>query len=225
MSADKIVRIGAYASILSGFTWLMLTPFMATIGICQGNCPFWEGQPLVIRTLGRVAVDQGWLSLAAPDILYFRYGRFFFLVYVLIILGFIGLHHAHRQRVIQSHQLNHRAYVMLLVSLIIAAVGDFTSYGIGVSSQAAWRFGFGVEVVAWLGVMLGTLLYGITILLQHAFHPVMGWLLILAALLMPATFFDRFLVHYAPNAQLLPFAVVWPIVGVYLLSSRPSGSI
>jgi len=35
---------------------------------------------------------------------------------------------------------------------------------------------------------------------------------------MPLTFFDRILVHYAPNAQLLPFALVWPIIGVYLLA-------
>jgi hypothetical protein len=53
----------------------------------------------------------------------------------------------------------------------------------------------------------------------------MGWLLILAGLLMPATFFDRMLVHYAPNAQLLPSAVVWPIVGVYLLSSQTKRSV
>ena len=49
MLAEKIVQIGAYASILSGFVWLALTPVMATIGICQGTCPFWESQPLVIR--------------------------------------------------------------------------------------------------------------------------------------------------------------------------------
>ena len=223
MSTDRFIRTGAFASILSGLVWLTLTPFMATIGICRGYCPFWAGQPLVIRTLGRAAANQGWLSFAAPDTLYFGYGRFFFLVYVLIIFGVIALHRAHIQRVAQPRQLAHQAYRVLLVSLIVAALGDFTSYGIGVFSQAAWRYGFGVEVVAWLGVMLGTLLYGIAILQRRAFHPVIGWLLILAALLMPATFFDRMLVHYAPNAQLLPFAVVWPIVGVYLFSSKPTG--
>jgi hypothetical protein len=224
MSADKIVRIGAYASILSGLAWLALTPFMATIGICRGNCPLWENQPLVIRTLGRAAANQGWLSFAEPDTLYFGYGRFFFLVYLLIVLGLIALQRAHLQRVVQSHQFAYRAYLMLLTSLIVAAVGDFTSYGIGIVSRAAWRYGFGIEVVAWFGVMLGTLLYGIAILRQHVFHSVIGWLLILAALLLPATFFDRFLVHYAPNAQLLPFAVVWPIVGMYLRSLKPTGS-
>ena len=225
MSVDKIVRIGAYASILSGFTWLTLTPFMATIGICQGTCPFWESQPLIIRTLGRTVANQGWLSFDRPDILYFSYGRFFVLVYVLLILGFIALHRAHIQCVIQPHPLDQRAYFMLLVSLIIAAVGDFTSYGIGVSSQAAWRFGFGLEAVAWLGVMLGAFLYGLVILRQRVFHSVIGWLLILVALLLPATFFDRVLVQYAPNAQLLPFAVVWPIVGIYLIAGKPSESI
>jgi len=225
MSTDKIVTIGAVSAILSGPVWLTLTPFMATIGICRGSCPSWADQPLVIRTLGRAVADHGWLSFAAPDTLYFGYGRFFFLVYVLIILGLIALQRAQIQRVARQRQLTNRAYLVLLVSLVVAALGDFTSYGIGVFSQAAWRYGFGVEVVAWLGVMLGALLYGIAILQQHVFHPVIGWLLVLAALLMPATFFDRILVHYAPNAQLLPFAVVWPIVGVYLLASRHSGSI
>jgi hypothetical protein len=137
----------------------------------------------------------------------------------------MALHRAQIQRVAPQLQLARRAYLVLLVSLLVAALGDFTSYGIGVFSQAAWRYGFGVEMLAWLGIMLGSLLYGIALLQQHAFHPVLGWMLILAAILMPATFFDRILVHYAPNAQLLPFAVVWPLVGVYLLVSRRSGSI
>lgn len=217
MSADKVVRFGAFAALFSGLVWLTLTPFMATIGICRGDCPSWANQPLIIRTLGRAAANQGWLSFAGPDTLYFSFGRFFFLVYVLILLGFIALHRAHIERVTRPHRLVHRAYLTLMASLMVAAVGDFTSYGIGVFSPAAWRYGF--------GVVLGTLLYGIAILQQHAFHPVIGWLLILAALLMPATYFDRHLVHYAPNAQLLPFAMVWPIVGLYLLSNKPAGSI
>ncbi len=198
---------------------------MATIGLCGGSCASWSDQPLVIRTLGRVVADQGWLSFAAPDTLYFAYGRFFFLVYVFIMLGLMALHRAQIQRVAPQRQRAHRAYLVLLASLLVAALGDFTSYGIGVFSPAAWRYGFGVEMLAWLGIMLGSLLYGIALLQQHAFHPVIGWMLILAALLMPATFFDRILVHYAPNAQLLPFAVVWPIVGVYLLARRRSCSI
>lgn len=224
MATDKTVTIGAVCAILSGLVWLTLTPFMATIGICRGSCPSWAEQPLVIRTLGRAVADQGWVSFAAPDTLYFGYGRLFFLVYALIILGLIALQRTQIRRAAQPRQLARRGYLVLLVSLIVAALGDFISYGIGVFSQAAWRYGFGAEVVAWLGVMLGALLYGIAILQQHAIHPVMGWLLILAALLMPATFLDRILVHYAPNAQLLPFAVVWPIVGIYLLAIGRSGS-
>jgi hypothetical protein len=225
MSADAIIRTGAVAAILSGVVWLGLTPLMATIGICRGPCSSWEDQPLVIRTLGRAAADQGWLSFAPPDTLYFGYGRFFFLVYLLILLGLIALHRAHIRRAAQPHQLASRAYGVLLVSLLVAAIGDFTSYGMGVFSPAAWRYGFGVEMAAWLGVMLGTLLYGTAILKQRALHSSIGWLLILAGLLMPATFFDRMIVHYAPNAQLLPSAVVWPIVGVYLLSSQTKRSV
>jgi len=225
MSIDRIIRIGAVSSILSGLVWLTLTPFMATIGICRGRCASWLDQPLIIRTLGRAAADQGWLSFAAPDTLYFGYGRYFFLVYALIMPGLVALHRAQSQRVAQQHLLADRAYRLLIGSLMVAALGDFTSYGIGVHYEAAWRYGFGVEVAAWLGVMLGALSYGIAILRQRALHPFIGWLLILAALLMPATFFDRFLVRYAPNAQLLPFAVVWPIVGIYLLAGRHTGSI
>jgi hypothetical protein len=109
---------------------------------------------------------------------------------------------------------------LLLGSLVLALSGDFTSYGLGVFSQAAWRIGFGAEVLSWLGVLLGALAYGVAILRQRTFPPFIGGLLISAALLLPVTFFDRILVHYAPNAQLLPFAVVWPILGLYLLATR-----
>jgi len=223
MSILKSVRIGAVSSILSGLAWLALTPFMATIGICQGICTSWADKPLVIRTLGRAVAHRGWLSFASPDTLYFGYGRYFFLVYALIIPGLIALHRLQIQRHGPPNQLARRAYLLLLVSLMVAALGDFTSYGIGVFSELAWRFGFGAEVLAWLGVMLGSLLYGIVLMRQPAFHPATGWLLVIAALLMPATFFDRILVHYAPNAQLLPFALVWPTVGVVMLAKGYSG--
>ncbi|HET9908718.1 MAG TPA: hypothetical protein VFQ23_18865 [Anaerolineales bacterium] len=225
MPADKIVRIGAFASILSGVTWLLLTPFMATIGICQGACLYWQSQPLIVRTLGRAVANQGWLSFAEPETLYFSYGRYFFLVYVFMMLGLFALHRAHSQRVIQPHQLDRRAYIVLLSSLIIAAVGDFISYGIGVVSQAAWRGGFGLEAIAWLGIMLGAFLYGLVILRHQVFHPVIGLLLILVTVLLPVTFFDRSLIQYAPNAQLLPFAVVWPILGMYLLFGKSRKSV
>jgi hypothetical protein len=61
--------------------------------------------------------------------LYFGYGRFFFLVYLLILLGLIALLRAHIWRAGQLHQPASRAYGVLLVSLIVAAVGDFASYG------------------------------------------------------------------------------------------------
>jgi hypothetical protein len=224
MSTDKIIPFGAFASLLSGLAWLVLTPFMATIGICRGICLSWADQPLIIRTLGRIVAEQGWLSFAPADTLYFSYGRFFFLVYLLIIPGVIALQRAQLQKIAQPRQFAQRAYRVLLLSLLAAAIGDFTSYGIGQFSQAAWRYGFGVEVLAWLGIMLGMLFYGIAILRQHALHPVTGWLLVLAALLMPAAFFDRLLVQYSPNAQLLPFAVVWPVIGIHLLAGRRAGS-
>src|SRR5688572_4968841 len=63
--SDLFNRLGATAAVLSGLVWLALTPFMATVGICQGRCGFWGQYPLIVRTLGRKASEWGWIPAGA----------------------------------------------------------------------------------------------------------------------------------------------------------------
>ncbi|NLG08280.1 MAG: hypothetical protein GX560_03350, partial [Deinococcales bacterium] len=50
---DALVSLGGAAAVLAGLIWLVLTPFMATIWICDPVCVDWAAQPLIVRTVGR----------------------------------------------------------------------------------------------------------------------------------------------------------------------------
>lgn len=213
---DSLRQRGIF-SILSGIIWLILSPFMATIGFCQGICGVWVDKPLIIRVVGPWLAQQGWLSFAPGDVLYFTYGRYFFLVYLCIGFGLTGLHQFQTTRAQSIDRFTRFSYWLLLGFLLIAAVGDFVSYGIGVISTRAWSAGFGLEMLAWIGVIAGSVLYGIAMLRVHVMPHWTGWLLIVGAILLPSMFFDRTLVMYWPNAQLLPYSLVWTILGGYQL--------
>ena len=205
---------------LSGIIWLMVSPFMATIGLCNGICASWADKPLIIRAVGPWLAQQGWLSVAPGDVLYFTYGRYFVLVYVCIGLGLTGLHQLQTRYVQSVNRFTRFSYWLLLGSLLIAAGGDFVSYGMGVISPRAWRAGFGLEMFAWMGVIAGSVLYGIAMLRLHVLPPWTGWILMLGGILLPCMFFDRTFVMYWPNAQLLPYSFAWTILGGYQLLQR-----
>jgi hypothetical protein len=202
---------------LSGIIWVLLSPFMATIGICDGICVSWADKPLIIRTVGPWLAQHGWLSFAPGNVLYFTYGRYFFLVYLSIGLGLIGLHQSQTRYVPSVDRFTRFSYRFLLCFLLIAAVCDFVSYGIGVLSTVAWSVGFGLEMLAWVGITAGSILYGIAMLRLRVMPYWTGWLLMIGAILLPCMFFDRTLVMYWPNAQLLPYSFAWTILGGYQL--------
>ncbi len=220
----KSARWGGLGALLSGVIWVILTPLMATIGFCQGACPSWLDKPLVIRTLGPWLARRGLLTWASGEALYFAYGRFFFLVYLGIMAGVMGIHIRARRG--QSTQFARLRYQLLLAALGIAALGDFFSYGVGVVSETAWRIGFMVEVLSWLGIVAGSVLYGLALLRARSLPPWMAVLLMLGGLLMPVMFLDRGLIMYMPNAQTLPLIVAWTILGVSLIvAERPRSTI
>lgn len=218
-----MTRLGATAAILSGMVWLALTPFMATIGLCHGTCRgLWAQHPLIVRTLGRAVTEWGWIPEGRDtgDVLYFGYGRWFVVFYLLLIVALLALRRAQIAIKAPAGRLDYWGYRLLLASLILAALGDFASYGLGVFSRFLWSNGFGVEVFAWLGVMVGSVMYGAALIRQRVFHPIVGVSLIVSGLLMPLTILDRYLVVYAPNAQTLPLALAWTLIGVYLITLR-----
>lgn len=213
------LRQSGIFAVLSGIIWLLLSPLMVTVGICNGVCLTWYDKPLIIRAFGPWLADQGWLSFAPGEVLYFTYGRFFFLVYLCISLGLAGLQRFQTSRAPSVGRFTRFSYWFLLCSLLIAAFGDFLSYGIGVISEAAWRNGFGLEMLAWPGIVVGSVLYGIAMLRLRRTPAWTALILMAGAILLPLMFFDQSLVRYWPNAQLLPYSFAWTILGVYQLMS------
>ena len=194
---------------------MILIPLMTTIGFCQGICPSWQDKPLVIKVFGPWLASEGLLTWAPGEELYFAYGRFFFLVYLDIVAGVMGIQVGARAG--QHGHFARRRYQVLLGALGIAALGDFLSYGVGARSELAWRFGFGVEVFSWLGVMAGSVTYGLALLRAPTFPPWMALLVIHGGLLMLVMFFDRSVIMYMPNAQTFPLVIAWMILGVRLI--------
>jgi hypothetical protein len=101
--------------------------------------------------------------------------------------------------------------------MLVAGVGDFVSYGLGIFSEILWRAGFGVEILALLVIIMATVGYGRSLLQQPLTPYWLGWLLIIAAILVPAMFFEKFLTAYWPNSPILPLVLAWAIVGAHLL--------
>jgi len=135
-------------AILSLIIWFILTPFMATIWVYDNGRLIWERQPLLVRTIGQWWAERGAFSFAEDEIVYFSYGRYFFLVYLLLIPTLMACHNRYggETKGIQ------RWYKILLVALIVAGVSDFVSYGLGIFSEVLWRAGFGIEMIALLVV-------------------------------------------------------------------------
>ncbi len=80
-------------------------------------------------------------------------------------------------------------------------------------------------MLAWIGVIAGSILYGSAMLRLHVLPPWTGCLLMIGAILLPWMFFDRTLVMYWPNAQLLPYSFAWTIIGGYQLLQRHMSTI
>lgn len=211
--ADRLVKWGGGTAVFSLGIWLILTPFMATIWVYNNGYLIWERQPLLVRTIGQWLAEQGAFDFAPEEVVYFSYGRYFFLVYLLLIPTLMALN----GRYSNGNKGQQRWYKILLGALTVAGISDFVSYGLGIFSEILWRVGFGVEILALLVIIVATVGYGRSLLQQPLTPHWLGWLLIIAAILVPAMFFEKFLTAYWPNSPVLPLVLAWAIVGVYLL--------
>lgn len=212
--------IGGVAAILTGLIWLVLTPFMATAGICDPACADWSTQPMVVRTVGRYLAERGAFDLAGGTSAYFAYGRFFPLVYLGLALGLAALHGRRARSAAPITPALRWSYRAALGGLVLAGLGDFASYVIGAWSPTAWSVGFGVEVLAWLVAAPGLMAYGLVALRDGAFPTWVGWAVVAAGVGIPLAFLDSGLIRYMPNRHLLVAALMWTALGVFLL--RPA---
>lgn len=204
--------LGGLTAVLSLIIWCILTPFMATIWVLGNGYMVWEQKPLLVRTIGQWLAAQGAFSFAEQEVVYFSYGRYFFLVYLLLIPTLMAFH----KHFGCEDKGCRRWYKILLYALIIAGISDFVSYGLGIFAQFLWQAGFMVELLALATVVVANLFYGRS-LLQKPINPRWpGWLLIVAAILVLPMFFERFLSAYWPNSPVLPLVLAWSVIGVYL---------
>lgn len=208
-------RLAAVAALTGLLVGLALTPFMATIWICSPTCGAWNDEPLVVRTLGRWITERGWLSGPSGDALYFGFGRWFFLVYVGILAAVMSFRGGQSRGAGKRVAPGAIPYWVLAGSLGIALFGDVMSYGVGAFWTIAWSAGFGVEVLSWLGVIVGSVWFGVSILRHRSAPAWVGWAIVLGGVMIPVGFFDRAVVQYMPNAQILPLAAIWAAIAVW----------
>ncbi len=204
-------ELGAVFSLI---IWLILTPFMATIWVYDGGRLIWNQQPLLVRTVGRWLAEQGAFAFAAEEVVYHSYGRYFFLVYLLLIPTLMAVHH----RYASENKRHRRWYKILSYALLLAAISDYVSYGLGIFSSFLWQMGFGLEMLALLVVIVASVFYGWGWQQQANTPRWLGWLLIVSAILVPPMFFERALTGYWPNSPVLPLVLAWAGIGVCLRS-------
>ena len=117
------------------------------------------------------------------------------------------------------------SYRLLLISMSIVAIGDFVSYGLGVFSDVLWRFGFAVESLVFLIVLLGSIWYGAALLRANIGLSTSGGLLIAASLLAPVMVLEDIFIGYLPNCPVLPYIVAWSVIGLQTTFRTPITSI
>ena len=219
MPAAREYLWGGICAILAFVVWLVLTPFMATVWICDPVCDDWSAAPLVVRTAGRLLADAGAFTYAPATDVYFDYGRFFPLFYLFSTTALLILHRSHLRALGPAGvtPLLRWSGRLLLAGLVIAGAGDFASYTLGRYSPFLWSTGFGVEFISWLLVFPSAIAYGFAILRSGRLPSALGWGLLLSGAWIPLSLLDRWLITYIPNAQLMLLAVLCLVLGPYLL--------
>ncbi len=205
------MRWSGLAALLGGLLCLLLTPIQASI-FSGADSP-----PLVLAArplLGLADRIHGTLGPRLGLDKYYFYGRMFFLVYLAAIAGLVGLHalQAGRER---RERLWFR---VVLAGLVLALLGDVVAYWGGsgdISESPVQGLGFTFEMLAVLAVLIGSVFYGRVTLRADAVPKWVAWLLTIAG---PAAILVVFLVNYIPHGAVLPFSLVFAIVGYFLLT-------
>ena len=225
MLRKGILRWGGLLPLVGLMLWIVLTPLMSTIW----NYPtssldaFWQKTPLIVRSAGQFLVQQG-INLDS-EIVYFRVGRYFFLIYLSMIVGLYAFHSRVKSEIRTIPKPVSISYRLLLILLSIVAIGDFMSYGLGVFSESLWRFGFAAESLVFLIVVFGSIWYGAALIRAKIGLSVSGGLLIAASLLAPVMVFEDIFIGYLPNGPVLPYIIAWSVIGLQTTFRTPITSI
>ncbi len=221
MFRKSILRWGGLLPLFGLLEWIVLTPLMATIwNFPNSNLDaLWQRTPFIVRSVGHFLVQQG-IELNSESV-YFRVGRYFFLIYLSMIVGLYAFHSRVKSEIGVIPNSVSNSYRLLIISLSIVAIGDFISYGLGVLSDFLWSFGFAVEFFVFLVVLLGSVWYGAALIRANFGLSISGGLLIAASLLAPALAFENIFIGYLPNGPVLPFLVAWSVIGLQTTFRTP----
>jgi len=218
MVKKDILRWGVIVPLIGLVIWIILTPMMSTNWHfpSSDHDAFWRHTPLVVSTIGRSLV-QGGLELGT-EAAYFGVGRYFFLVYLSIISGLFVFQREITAEIDLTPKSLLGSYKLLMISLIVVTIGDFTSYGLGVFSERLWILGFRIEVLAFLIVLISSIWYGALLMKSGFSFP--GGFLIGGSLLVPFLIVEEVLIGYLPNGPVIPYLVVWVLIGIWLLRQK-----
>ena len=220
-----ITQWGGLFAILGGALGVVLTPLMASIWAYEGGTVVWDNKlQVLVRFFGPLLEHAGLLTFAPGHVVYYTYGRLYFLVYLLILIGLIAFHTA-LPRPVQDFGNLHERYRLLMLGLLIAMLGDIGGYW-GNSEpdfntiQAAGAF---IEIAGLIMILGGSLIYGRGLLKSGIDPKWTAWLLILSA---PAGVLGMFLlVYYFPNGPMFFFYLSWIALGYWTLNQRGKTSV
>lgn len=218
-------RWGGFAAILAGILGIFLTPFMASIWAYEGGAVVWEETMVLVRYFGPALEQAGFLSFAPEHVVYYTYGRLYFLVYLLLLPGVVAFHAALPQRVQEYGNLRER-HRLLMLALLIAMLGDIGGYWGGSGDefggvQAAGAF---VEIAGLVMIFGASLIYGLGLRKAGLDPRWVAWLLIFSG--PAAILFNCSVVFYFPNGPMLFFCMSWVVLGFWSLreTRRVSGA-
>lgn len=217
--SSSLIRWGAAAAILGGVLGILLTPFATFAG--------WLSAP--DQTTPPTYPDMLWAQLAEPlvtpflgfgtyEAVYATYGKAFFLVYLLFLIGLVCL----RARVGEHiGRLGKRGFKVAFIGLAMNLIGNVGDYWLGekIIGQPLWGISFTI------GTLLGTLVYivgsvilGRAILRTSVLPRWSGWTLIVAPTL--GSVLALLVVIHLPSALVLPVGISWMLIGYAIWSGR-----
>ena len=223
LSAQSIAGWSALSAFAGGLLGVVITPAVAAAGYNWWDKPYsgWsEPVPPLVRPL-RFMVEP-LLSLPRPDEVYPTYGKVFFFVFLLILLGAVGLRAMAMAEV--GEYIGRRGtlgFRLVFIGLAMSLFGNIADYWLGeeVLHQPLWGASFviGTEF-GYLVYSAGSVLLGIAILRTRLLPAWSGWPLILAPPLGILLLFWG--IYHIPSGMVLPLSIAWLIIGCSLLLKR-----
>ncbi|MGI8909966.1 MAG: hypothetical protein ACR2JR_05340 [Rubrobacteraceae bacterium] len=220
MKSPALIRWCGLAAILGGASGIVLTPVLTFAGWLEAPG---GGEPPPMSWARIVEpVVMPLVSFGTADDAYYLYGRMVFPIYLLFLIGLLGLR---ARMALRTHRPAERAFRIALIGIAMNLAGNVSDYWLGreILGQYLWGFGY------MIGTLIGTLVYstgavllGWIVLRTGSLPRWNGWVLIVAPILGISLAFWG--VHYTPANFILGNSLGWLLLGYVLFSrNHPTG--